>query len=116
MIQTYPYPTPTFGSVPWAVHQPDADDWHWAVIDAACDLHSVTESRLRGPSTARRYSRPRQIAMAALRALSGLSLEQVGKRFDRDHTTVRHACERWEGTRELAAVTRRARQIAGGQR
>ena len=44
-------------------------------------------SRRRG----RAVARPRQIAMYLARHLTILSLPEIGRRFDRDHTTVCHA-------------------------
>jgi len=42
---------------------------------------------------ARRYARPRQVAMYLARTLTPLSLPAIGREFgDRDHTTVLHAC------------------------
>lgn len=41
---------------------------------------------------ARRYARPRQIAMALARDLTPLSYPEIGREFGgRDHTTVMHA-------------------------
>ncbi len=58
----------------------------------------VTVADLEGPSHARRFARPRQVAMAlAYRRLKpfGYSLPMVGKQFGgRDHTTVLHACRK----------------------
>jgi len=42
----------------------------------------------------RRVARPRQIAMALARELTGLSLPRIGTYFCRDHTTILHACRR----------------------
>jgi chromosomal replication initiator protein len=42
----------------------------------------------------RRVARPRQIAMALAREMTGLSLPGIARHFARDHTTVLHACRR----------------------
>jgi chromosomal replication initiator protein len=42
----------------------------------------------------RKVARPRQIAMALAREVTGLSLPRIGRHFARDHTTILHACRR----------------------
>ena len=37
---------------------------------------------------------PRQVSMYLARELTEMSLAQVGEFFDRDHSTVRHACQK----------------------
>ena len=39
---------------------------------------------------------PRQIAMYLMRRQTTLSLSEIGRFFDRDHTTVIHACSKIE--------------------
>jgi chromosomal replication initiator protein len=41
---------------------------------------------------------PRQLSMYLARELTDLSLAQIGKYFGRDHSTVRHACQKIEET------------------
>lgn len=52
--------------------------------------HGVSESLIRGESRLRHISRARQEAMV-LCTMTGASLKEVGKYFNRDHTTVMHA-------------------------
>lgn len=40
---------------------------------------------------AREFSRPRQVACYLAKELTTLSLPEIGRLFDRDHTTVQHA-------------------------
>jgi chromosomal replication initiator protein len=47
-----------------------------------------------GLNRERRVARPRQIAMALAREMTGLSLPGIARHFARDHTTVLHACRR----------------------
>jgi len=42
----------------------------------------------------RSIARPRQIAMALAKDLTNLSLPEIGDAFERDHTTVLHACRK----------------------
>ena len=50
---------------------------------------------LTGKKRNRSFARPRQIAMALSRELTGNSYPEIGQAFDgRDHSTVIHACEK----------------------
>ena len=51
---------------------------------------SETEKR------ARTVARPRQIAMYLAKQLTSRSLPEIGRKFDRDHTTVMHAVRKVE--------------------
>ena len=48
----------------------------------------------------RSIARPRQIAMALAKDLTNLSLPEIGEAFQRDHTTVLHACRKVSQLRE----------------
>ena len=48
----------------------------------------------------RSVARPRQIAMALSKELTSLSLPEIGEAFERDHTTVLHACKKVAQLRE----------------
>ncbi|MDO4223057.1 MAG: chromosomal replication initiator protein DnaA [Acinetobacter sp.] len=55
----------------------------------------ISVKDLTGKSRARNLARPRQIAMALTRELTGDSYPDIGKAFGgRDHSTVMHACEK----------------------
>lgn len=59
---------------------------------AVAEKHGLTLGELLGPQTARRFSRPRQEAMALVLQEHGLSTTRVGQLFGgRHHTTVLHA-------------------------
>jgi chromosomal replication initiator protein len=65
------------------------------VAEVAKD-HGLTVEDLKGRALRQAVSWPRQIAMAKMR-LAGKSTTQIGKFFDdRDHSTVVHACRRFE--------------------
>lgn len=44
-----------------------------------------------------KYAHPRQIAMAISHRMLGKSLVEIGRRMGRHHTTVMHACSKWDG-------------------
>ena len=54
---------------------------------------------------------PRQVSMYLARRLTEMSLAQIGEYFGRDHSTVRHACQKVEDAlvndAELPALLRR---------
>jgi len=53
--------------------------------------HGVSVEDMRGPSRVTKISHARQEAMALMHGHCGMSLPEVGRKFDRDHTTVLHA-------------------------
>jgi len=71
----------------------------------------VAVRALRGPNRHPQTLWPRQVSMYLARELTGLSLAQIGGYFDRDQSTVRHACEKVAGVKrtdvKLAGLLRR---------
>ena len=68
------------------------------VIHAVAEHHGVSVDDLMGRSTKRVFSDPRRDAMRACRRLlfpSGRppSFQLIGRWFDRDHSTILHACK-----------------------
>lgn len=57
------------------------------------DLYGIEPSDIAGPRRHARLVIPRSIAMQLARE-HGLSLPQIGRAFNRDHTTVLHACRK----------------------
>lgn len=68
------------------------------------ERHGVTLEDLRGPSRRLRASRPRQEAMALIMAQKRYSYPQVGRFFNRDHTTVIHGERAYQKRLEAAKV------------
>lgn len=58
------------------------------------DYYSIAVADMKAKKRNREISVPRQIAMMLTRELTELSLTQIGSAFNRDHTTVIHACEK----------------------
>lgn len=58
--------------------------------------YKVKHSEMVGPSRAREIMFPRQVAMYLCRVLLDRPYEEVGKKFDRDHTTVMHSVKKIE--------------------
>ena len=62
-----------------------------AIQDAVCTVGGLTREELLSPRRSPRVARSRQLAMYMARQLTSLSLTQIARGFDRDHTTVLHA-------------------------
>ena len=59
------------------------------------EYYRVRLADLSGKSRSRSIARPRQVAMALSKELTGKSLPEIGQAFGgRDHTTVLHACRK----------------------
>jgi chromosomal replication initiator protein len=63
------------------------------VASVVARAYSVTPSELGSRSRKRRIVRPRQLAMYLCRRYTDASLLEIGKLFNRDHTSVRYAVE-----------------------
>lgn len=70
------------------------------VIETVCARRGVSASEVLSPARTRPVAWARQEAQHILRATTNKSLPQIGRSFDRDHTSVVHS---------LSAVKRRMR-------
>jgi len=61
------------------------------VISVVCKYFDVPESYVMSHSRLQRYVMPRHIIMYYLTEKAKMSLTNVGKLFNRDHTTIIHA-------------------------
>jgi chromosomal replication initiator protein len=78
-----------------------------AIIQRVCATFEVTRKELLGTSRLRRVLVPRQVAMYLAQRSGKLSLPRIGAAFDRDHTTVMHAC------RKVAAAVKTDAKLNG---
>jgi chromosomal replication initiator protein len=62
-----------------------------AIQDAVCAVNGLSKQELLSKQRSPRIARSRQLAMYMARELTGLSLAEIARGFDRDHTTVLHA-------------------------
>jgi chromosomal replication initiator protein len=71
------------------------------------------------PSRSSEVSRGRQIAMYLSRELTDLSLAEIARQFDRDHTTILHAVRvvstRAANDADVTDTIHRARELLGAQ-
>ena len=76
-----------------------------AIQDAVCAAGAIRREDLLSASRSTRVSRPRQIAMYLARQLTPLSLAEIARAFDRDHSTVLHAVRSVSGRLEPGSET-----------
>jgi chromosomal replication initiator protein len=67
------------------------------IQDAVCAVHGIAREELLSPRRSARIAQARQLAMYLARELTGLSLSEIARAFDRDHTTVLHALRAVDG-------------------
>jgi chromosomal replication initiation ATPase DnaA len=75
------------------------------IQSAVCQHFSLPLQAMTSPCRARDYARPRQIAMYLCRLHTRCSLPDLGRRFDRDHSTVLHA------VRHIGSLRRRDENV-----
>jgi chromosomal replication initiation ATPase DnaA len=117
MFLSHPSPTHGFGRQPSARSRQVCHEIAGAVAGEfglpAVDIKSATRG---APHTA--YAR--QVAMYLAHVCFALSFETIGRAFNRDRTTVAHACRVVEDSRDdtnldrrLAALERTSREVSG---
>lgn len=62
-----------------------------SIIQFICNYFQVERSELEGRSRVRRLAVPRSLCMFFLRKRTGMTYSEIGRIFDRDHTSVIHA-------------------------
>jgi chromosomal replication initiator protein len=76
-----------------------------AIQDAVCSVYAVRRDDLLSSSRAERVVRARQMAMYLARQLTGMSLAEISRGFNRDHSTVAHAIRAVEAKLEPGSET-----------
>ena len=66
------------------------------IISQVCKFYSIDEIVLRGSKKNKGTSEARQIAMYLIRQMTNLSLPDIGREFNRDHSTVLHSIRKVE--------------------
>jgi chromosomal replication initiator protein len=66
------------------------------IVDVVAAHYGITREQLKSKRRTNSVALPRQVAMFLMRRLTTLSLAEIGRFFDRDHTTVIHACSKIE--------------------
>ena len=68
------------------------------IISHVCKFYNLDENTLRGTQKTKRTAEARQIAVYLIRKLTNLSTPDIGKEFNRDHTTILHSINKIEDT------------------
>jgi chromosomal replication initiator protein len=79
-----------------------------AILDAVGSVLGVSRADILSKRRTSRVARARQLAMYLTRELTSLSLAQIARAFDRDHTTVLHAIRTVDGRLEPGSETSEA--------
>lgn len=66
------------------------------IISQVCKFYSIDESVLRGTLKNKGTAEARQIAMYLIRKLTNLSLPDIGKEFNKDHTSILYSIRKVE--------------------
>ena len=64
------------------------------IMRKVSDYYNIRVADLSSKRRSRSLARPRQVAMALAKELTEHSLPEIGRAFDKDHTTVLHACKK----------------------
>jgi chromosomal replication initiator protein len=96
-------PTPTPGSAGATSDRPSVP----AIQDAVCAVAGLSRDQLLSSSRAVAVTRARHLAMYLTRELTALSLAEIARCFDRDHSTVLHAIRRVENELDPASPLHR---------
>jgi chromosomal replication initiator protein len=90
-----------------------------AIQGAVCSTLGISQSAMLSPSRAAEVAHGRQIAMYLARELTPLSLADIARHFDRDHTTILHAVRavsaRAANDADVSDTIHRARELLGVQ-
>ena len=63
------------------------------LMETIATTHRLTVDDFKGPVRTYRISHPRQYAMWRIRKDTGLSYPEIGRMFNKDHTSVINACQ-----------------------
>ena len=66
------------------------------IISQVCKFYNVDETTLRGTLKNKGTAEARQVAVYLIRKLTNLSTPDIGKEFNRDHTTILHSINKVE--------------------
>ena len=66
------------------------------IISQVCKFYSVDETVLRGTLKNKGTAEARQVAMYLIRKLTNLSFPDIGKEFNKDHSTIIYAIKKVE--------------------
>ncbi len=68
------------------------------IISQVCKFYSIDETVLRGTLKNKGTAEARQVAVYLIRKLTNLSTPEIGKEFNRDHSTILHSINKVEAS------------------
>ena len=68
------------------------------IINQVCKFYNIDDTVIRSKKKNKGTAEARQVAMYLIRQLTNLSFPDIGKEFDRDHTTVMHSVNKVEAS------------------
>jgi chromosomal replication initiator protein len=68
------------------------------IISQVCKFYSIDETVLRGTLKNKGTAEARQVAIYLIRKLTNLSTPEIGKEFNRDHSTILHSINKVEAS------------------
>ena len=68
------------------------------IISQVCKFYSIDETVLRGTLKNKGTAEARQVAIYLIRKLTNLSTPDIGKEFNKDHSTILHSIKKVEAT------------------
>ena len=75
------------------------------IQEAVCSVHGIDRAELLSARRSAKVARARQLAMYLARDLTPLSLAEIARGFDRDHSTVLHAIRAVDGRLDPGSET-----------
>ena len=75
-----------------------------AIKQAVADYYGISAAELTAKRRSREIVIPRQVAMFLAREMTDLSLTQLGAAFQRDHSTILHACDKVSEDPAMASI------------
>ena len=67
------------------------------IISQVCKFYSIEENVIRGTLKTKGIAEARQVAIYLIRDLTNLSLPDIGKVFNKDHSTIKHSIDKIDG-------------------
>jgi len=74
------------------------------IVSQVCKFYSIDESVLRGTQKNKGTVEARQVAIYLIRKLTNLSTTEIGKEFNKDHTTILHSISKVENALKMKDV------------
>lgn len=78
------------------------------IVSVVADYYNLTPSQIMGKTRVAQIALARHISMHLCRVLLGMNFSEIGKAFDKDHTSVMNACEKVENMGKTDPLMKKA--------